>query len=120
VLSLEGTIGPADVPELCRRVRRLLEETEEAWIVCDVARLHAPDAVAIDALARLQLAARRLGREIRLFGACEWLQDLLHITGLGEVLPACDELSLEARGQLEQREPSSGIEEERDAADPIP
>jgi hypothetical protein len=80
-------------------------------IVCDVGAL-APDAAAIDALARLQLAARRLGLEIRLRHASSELQDLLAFVGLRNVL------RVEVGGQAEQREQSLGVEEEREVDDP--
>jgi hypothetical protein len=80
-------------------------------IVCDVGAL-APDAVAIDALARLQLAARRLGLEIRLRHASSELQELLAFAGLRDVL------RVEAGGQAEQREQRVGVEEERELDDP--
>jgi hypothetical protein len=66
-------------------------------IVCDVGAL-APDAEAVDALARLQLTARRLGYEIRLRDASVDLQDLLDFAGLSDVL------CVEAGGQAEERE----------------
>ena len=80
-------------------------------IVCDVGAL-APDAVAVDALARLQLTARRLGLEIRLRDASSELQDLLTFVGLRNVL------RVEAGGQAEQREQRLGVEEEREVDDP--
>jgi hypothetical protein len=63
-------------------------------IVCDVA-FFAPDAAAIDTLARLQLTARRLGLEFRLRHASNELQDLLAFAGLRDVL------RVEAGGQAE-------------------
>jgi len=66
-------------------------------IVCDVGAL-APDAAAVDALARLQLTARRLGYEICLRDASVDLQDLLDFIGLRDVL------RVEAGGQAEERE----------------
>ena len=80
-------------------------------IVCDVGAL-APDAAAIDALARLQLAARRLGLEIRLRHASTELLGLLAFVGLSEVL------RVEAGGQPEEREERLGAEEERELNDP--
>jgi hypothetical protein len=44
------------------------------------------DLEVIDALARLQLAARRVGCTIRLRDVCPELSELLHLTGLTEVL----------------------------------
>jgi hypothetical protein len=55
-------------------------------VECDVAGLP-PDAVTVDALARLQLAARRNGRRVRLRNASEELRALLDIAGLRDVLP---------------------------------
>ena len=66
-------------------------------IVCDVGAL-APDVAAVDALARLQLNARRLGYEIHLRDASVDLQDLLDFVGLSDVL------RVEAGGQAEKRE----------------
>jgi len=80
-------------------------------IVCDV-RAVAPDVHAIDALARLQLAARRLGMEIRLSHASGDLQELIAFAGLREVL------RVEAGGQAEQRKERLGVEEERELDDP--
>ena len=80
-------------------------------IVCDVGAL-AADAVAVDALARLQLTARRLGLEIRLRDASIELQELLAFVGLRDVL------RVEAGGQAEQREQRVGVEEERELDDP--
>jgi len=80
-------------------------------IVCDVEAL-SPDLVAVDALARLQLSARRLGLEIRLRHGSAELRDLLNLVGLREVL------RVEFEGQAEQREERLGVEEERELDDP--
>jgi ABC-type transporter Mla MlaB component len=112
-----GSIGPADVGPLWERVRAGLEDTDVV-VVCDVAGLVDPDAVTVDALARLQLAARRFGRRVQLHHACGELKALLGLMGLADVLP-CRDLPLEPSGKAEQREPSSGVEEERDSGDPV-
>jgi ABC-type transporter Mla MlaB component len=75
-------------------------------IVCDVAALVRPDAGTVDALARLQLALRRLGLELELRNASEELCELLALMGLSGVL------CVESLGQVEQREQRVGIEEE--------
>jgi hypothetical protein len=80
-------------------------------IVCDVGAVP-PDVHAIDALARLQLAAGRLGLEVRLRHASSDLQALIAFAGLREVL------RVEAGGQAEQREERVGVEEERELGDP--
>jgi hypothetical protein len=80
-------------------------------IICDVGAL-APDAATIDALARLQLAARRLGLEIRLRHASSELRGLLVFVGLSEVL------RVETGGQPEERKERLGAEEEGELDDP--
>ena len=80
-------------------------------IVCDASALD-PDALTIDALARLQLSSRRFGLEIRLRHASNELRELLAFVGLDEVL------RLEAGGQAEQREQRVGVEEERELDEP--
>ncbi|HEY2789499.1 MAG TPA: hypothetical protein VGI72_08580 [Gaiellales bacterium] len=55
-------------------------------LVCDVRGVE-PDAGTVDALARLQLAARRLGLEIGLAGASRDLRLLIDLVGLAEALP---------------------------------
>jgi ABC-type transporter Mla MlaB component len=47
----------------------------------------ASDAVTVDALARLQLAARRHGCQVRLRGASMELRELVAFMGLRDVLP---------------------------------
>ena len=76
---------------------RQMTAPRPSTIVCDVGAL-APDAAAVDALARLQLTARRLGCEIRLRDASVDLQDLLDFVGLRDVL------RVEPGGQAEERE----------------
>lgn len=115
---MSGPVAQQDVTTLCERIRMLLEGCDADLVICDVGVLDEPDAVTVDVLARLQLTARRLGRSVRLLDACGELQDLLSLTGLSDVLP-CGGLHLESRGQVEQREPASGVEEEADSADPV-
>lgn len=110
--------GPADVPWLWDRVRARLSGRSTALVTCDVAALDRPDASTVEALARLQLAARRAGCRVLLRHACSELRDLLELMGLSEVVP-CSGSDLEPRRQVEQWEPPSGIEEERDPVDPV-
>jgi hypothetical protein len=80
-------------------------------IICDVGTV-VPDVHAIDALARLQLAALRLGMEVRLRHASRELQELVAFAGLRDVL------RVEAGGQAEQGEERVGVEEERELDNP--
>jgi ABC-type transporter Mla MlaB component len=83
--SIEGPIDRGDLPALCERVCSLLAGTGAAVAVCDVAAV-AADVVAVDALARLQLAARRHGCRIRLQHTSAELRDLIAFMGLDDVL----------------------------------
>ncbi|HEV2755224.1 MAG TPA: STAS domain-containing protein [Actinomycetota bacterium] len=84
---ISGRIERPDIPALCERVVAALQDGGTGVVVCDVEGI-APDAVALDALARLQLTARRRGGEIRLRGATRELRELLDLAGLCYVLPA--------------------------------
>ena len=110
-------VDPARLPALCRRLGALLEGSEGAIVVCDVDAGVAADAVAVDALARLQLTARRLGCRLRLRHASQDLHELLAFTGLADVV-AQPRLRLEPVGQAEEREQRLGVEEEAERHDP--
>ena len=83
--SITGPIRRDDLAGLCDRVCALLAEHEPELALCDVATVE-PDAVCVDALARLQLAARRRGCVVRLRGASPALRDLVELMGLADVL----------------------------------
>jgi ABC-type transporter Mla MlaB component len=83
--AIRGPILPADLPGLCDRVCALLHGSGAAVAHCDVAGVE-PDAVVVDALARLQLAARRLGCRVLLRNASDELCALVGLMGLTDVL----------------------------------
>jgi ABC-type transporter Mla MlaB component len=114
VLVLSGPILRADLAGLCERVETLLERSNADLAFCDVEGVADPDVVTVDALARLQLIARRLGLEIRVLHARGALRDLLTLTGLCEVVPLCADLPVESRRQVEQGEEGGRVEEEGD------
>ena len=116
---LHGPIARGDLDAFCGRVVVLLEAAEAGPVVCDVRALGRPDAVTVDALARLQLVARRHGRPLHLRAACEELQSLLRLMGLREILPCEEGSALEPRGQAEEGKEVRRIQEEHDAADPV-
>jgi len=62
-----------------------LGKTGADVVLCDVSEADT-DAVTVDALARLQLAATRQGCGVRLVGASGALRDLVDFMGLGDVL----------------------------------
>jgi ABC-type transporter Mla MlaB component len=112
VFALGGPFGRADLPSLCERLRALLQATTADVVLCDVGAEVEPDVVAIDALARLQLTARRHGCRVRLRQASPGLHDLLAFTGLADVV------SVEPGGQAEEREDRFRVEEEGELGDP--
>ena len=118
MLTLRGAIVPADVPGLCARVENALRESEANLVVCDVAEVTDPDCATVDALARMQLTARRLGRRAPVAWRCRTsCTTLLALAGLCDVVGLCGGYAVEPRGQAEQREEPLGVEEERDPAD---
>jgi ABC-type transporter Mla MlaB component len=87
VFAIRGPISRDDLPGLYERACALLERSAGAAIVlCDVGGV-APDAVTVDAVSRLQLAARRHGCEVRLRRASDDLVELIGFMGLTDVLP---------------------------------
>jgi ABC-type transporter Mla MlaB component len=117
VLDVRSPVAHAAVPALCERVRVLLAAGVVEVITCEVGGLTHPDPGAVDALARLQLTARRLGRSIRLRHPRRELRDLLGLTGLCTALPCDAGLRLEPQWQPEGRE-QVRVDEEVDPADP--
>jgi hypothetical protein len=77
------------------------------------------DAVTIDSLARLQLAARRISCRLVLRNAAPELLELVEFMGLAEIL-LVDRLGLgvEPGRQAEEREQRVGVEEKRELDDP--
>jgi ABC-type transporter Mla MlaB component len=111
-LVISGPLIAADAPALCERARSELERSGAEVLVCDVAGLTHPDAGTIEALARLQLTARRLGSRIRLRDPSPELRGLLDLFGLADVL------RVEAGRQPEEREQPLGVEEGVEMGDP--
>jgi ABC-type transporter Mla MlaB component len=86
VFAVRGPIARSDLPGLCGRICSLLSEPAADHVVCDVCGVE-PDAVTVDALARLQLAATRRGCRIFLRNASDELVQLVGLMGLSDVLP---------------------------------
>ena len=114
VLSLGGPLARADLPALCDRGRALLDASSADVLVCDASGLAEADAVAVDAVARLQLTARRLGRRICVRHAPMELEELLRLTGLAEICGLRAKLEREP----EEREDPLRVEEEGELLDP--
>jgi len=80
-------------------------------IVVDASAL-AADASTLDLLARLQLAAARIGRRLLLRCVSDDLERLIDFAGLADVL------RVEPRRKAEEGEQSCGVEEEGHLTDP--
>jgi ABC-type transporter Mla MlaB component len=85
VFAIRGPIRRGDLPGLCERVCSLLARSAPEVAFCDVRSVD-PDAVTVDALARLQLGARRHGCTVRLRHATDELRELVELMGLTDVL----------------------------------
>jgi len=115
--AIRGPIRRADLPGLCDRVCAVLAESTAVVADCDVAGVD-PDAVTVDALARLQVAAMRRGCAVRLRNASEPLFELVELMGLTHVLSERTGCLL---GELERKpeawEQRGGVEEEGELDD---
>jgi hypothetical protein len=83
--ALSGSLARSDLPGLRARVCALLEGSGAESALCEVGELEA-DAVAVEALASLRLAAARHGLRLRLRGASPELVELVGFMGLRELL----------------------------------
>ena len=84
-VRIRGPLQRRDLPGLYARVCALFTANQGATLVCDVSEV-AIDAVAVEALARLQLGARRNGCAVRLVSAPRELSDLVSFMGLQDVI----------------------------------
>jgi hypothetical protein len=112
VWVIAGPLAAGDAAELCERLRVVLTSSDAAVVVCDVGGL-AADIVTVEALARLQLTARRLGRRIALRSGSPELDRLLAFVGLADVLGLGRPC-----GQAEERVQPRAVEERVDRGDP--
>jgi hypothetical protein len=83
-LTIRGPITRNDLPGLCDRVCALLGTTPAPVVACQVDGVE-PSAVTVDALCRLQVAARRRQCRIELRGASPELLELVAFMGLENV-----------------------------------
>jgi hypothetical protein len=119
-------MGQADASEVIgHRSHRTLSATGTVRagveVALDVSWIAEPDCRTVEALARLQLAARRGGRTLVLHGPCLELIELVELCGLSLVLPCASTETgsrVQVVGQAEEREPPRGVEEERDPGNP--
>lgn len=111
---MTGPITRAGIVDLCGCARDVLEASDAQTVVLDLVDIAAPDAVTVDALARLQLTIGRMGKRIRFRHDCREVHELVALMGLADVLPLEAHSRVEPIGEAEHREQSLGVEEERD------
>jgi ABC-type transporter Mla MlaB component len=75
-----------DIPRLCAQLRELVVRTSATMISCDVGAVTRPGLTCLDAVARLQLTAKRLGCQLWLEGVNDSWTGLLALTGLNSVI----------------------------------
>jgi len=97
--AIRGPIARTDLPELCARVCALLSTSGASVVRCDVTGVGA-NAVTVDALARLQLAAHRQSCRVELCNASDELLELVAFLGLEDVC-RCETRSDEFGDRLE-------------------
>jgi len=98
-----------EVAGLCAEVRALMEATGAGVVLVEVVGPGPPGLGTVDLLARLHLTARRTGGgRIRLRAPAPELRALLDLVGL----------RFEMEGQVEQREPALGVQEEVEPGEP--
>jgi anti-anti-sigma regulatory factor len=122
VWPLGPVIARADVPALCDELTALAGTRPHARVICDVSMVALPDAVTVEALARLRLTARRLGCDLRIRGVEPRLRTLIAFVGLADALALGDlplgGSAVEVGGEAEEREQVLGVEEVGDRGDP--
>jgi ABC-type transporter Mla MlaB component len=111
--AIWGPIERDDLPGLTDRVCGLLRGSGAQLALCDVTGVE-PEAVTVDALARLQLAASRLGCRVTLRNASPGLRELVSLMGLDDVIADHDVGSKRPPARLNPEwlaEPPSGSTE---------
>ena len=82
---IRGPLGRRDLPGLYTRICARLAAARDGTLVCDVGGV-AVDAVAVEALARLVLGARRHGCRVVMASSSSELDELIRLFGLESVL----------------------------------
>ncbi|MFZ0088293.1 MAG: STAS domain-containing protein [Solirubrobacteraceae bacterium] len=82
-LAIRGPLARSDLPGLYRRACALLDQGRHGVLICDVSAVPV-DAMALAALARLALGARRHACRVQLRGSTAELDALIGLAGLEE------------------------------------
>jgi anti-anti-sigma regulatory factor len=86
VVAIVGRATPADVGVCCEELHVLLDGSDACLVVCDVSALSAADTLTVEAIARVALTARRLGRPMQLRHASRDVRRLLVFMGLADAV----------------------------------
>ena len=86
-VTIRGPLLRSDLPGLYARVCRTFAANPGTLLVCDPTGVPI-DAVAVEALARLQLGARRHRVRLRIENSPAELRELMALCGLGETIAA--------------------------------
>lgn len=106
----------------CLRADLSLATGSRSDLVCDAAAVRTANLGTLDALARLELAARQHGLSLVVQPAPRGLADLLDLCGLAGLLTRLHsgtDGSIEPGGQTKQRKEALRVEEEHDPGDSI-
>ena len=86
-LEVAGSLEVAEVGAVLASLSELVAEQAVTVLTCDARGLVREDLGTVDALARLQVAARRLGCPLVLCGVSHDLRGLIALLGLAKYLP---------------------------------
>lgn len=84
--TLELRLSARPTPDEVGRLCALLDAAEPTDVVCELGGLARADLAAVDAVARLRLAARRGRHRLVFRGAGPGLRSVLDLAGLGDLL----------------------------------
>jgi hypothetical protein len=109
--AVGATVTRADIPGLCADLAERMRGRERGVVICEVGGMGQADVVAVEALARLRLTARRHGWRLLVSGACPELVALVRLVGLAEALP-------QVGRQAEDRKQPGCVQEVVEGGDP--
>jgi ABC-type transporter Mla MlaB component len=95
-MMVDGPLVAPTVAALCARVGAFVGDGVDV-VTCDLGRITDPNVDAVDAVARLQLAARRNGGSVRLRRVPGDLRRLLDLAGLRHIIPTVPDPPAPAR-----------------------
>jgi anti-anti-sigma regulatory factor len=101
VVAIRGQIARDDAQRLGEMVLTLLDGGPTDLVRCDLTGLTRSDAAVLDALCRMQMAARRHRCKLEILDPSVELCELLYLTGLTNVLPVATGSGIEAERQPE-------------------